>query len=538
MNRILCCVAAAALAAAGPTPEAANWWRHVQYLASDKLQGRAAGSAGHRLAADYVAARFKKAGLEPCGDAGSYLQQVPLVNKRLVESESSLTALVNGQRRELVLGKDAVLSTRGELPHSVDAPAVFIGYGFSMPAENGFAGYDDFAGQDVRDKLVVAITGAPSNLPGAVRAHFSSAAERVKRLTAAGALGVLAISNPKVVDVPWERTSAARLIPAMSLDGSAFSGDQTPLLSAGLNAARAAWLFEGTAHSLASLFELASAGKPLPHFPLNVSFQARAKVVKTRLVSHNVCGMLKGTQPAESVVLSAHLDHLGVDPGAKGADKVYNGAMDNAAGIATLIETARKMVERQARVARSIVFVAVTAEEKGLLGSHFFAHRPPAAAGAIIADINFDMFLPIHAMTKVMAFGLEESTLRKPLEEVTARLGLGLHGDLEPHRNRFIRSDQYSFIQRGIPALALKVGYDPATPEAELQKQWTAQRYHALSDDLTQPVDFEAAAKFNSVVRELAVAVANAPDRPAWNESSFFRRFAAPRADPPSGGRD
>ena len=133
---------------------------------------------------------------------------------------------------------------------------------------------------------------------------------------------------------------------------------------------------------------------------------------------------------------------------------------------------------------RSIVFVAVTAEEKGLLGSRFFANRAPAVAGTIVADINFDMYLPIHAMRKVMAFGLEESSLRKPLETVTKELGLGLTGDLEPHRNRFIRSDQYSFIQRGIPALALKVGYDPGTPEAELQKQWTANRYHALSDDL------------------------------------------------------
>ena len=168
MNRILCSVIAiVALAAAGPSPEAASWWRHVQYLASDKLQGRAAGSAGHRLAADYVAAQFKKAGLEPCGDAGSYLQAVPLVNKRLVESESSLTAIVNGQRRTLVLGEDAVLSTRGELPNLVDAPAVFLGYGFSMPPD-----HDDFAGQDVRDKLVVTITGAPSNIPGPVRARI------------------------------------------------------------------------------------------------------------------------------------------------------------------------------------------------------------------------------------------------------------------------------------------------------------------------------------------------------------------------------
>ena len=543
MNRLLCGVAATlafTASAAGPSSEAKAWWSHVQYLASDKLGGRNAGGPGHRMAAGYVAAQFSKAGLSPCGDAGTFLQRVPLVDKRLIETESSLTAVMSGgQTRTIALGEEAILSTRGELPDLVDAPAEFLGYGLSIPGS-----YDDFAGQNVRDKLVIAIAGSPASLPGPIRAHFSSAAERVKALRAAGALGILTISNPKTADVPWDRASATRLMPSMSIDDPVLSGGETPLLSAALNAAKSAWMFEGAPEPLARLLDLATAGQPLPRFPLKgITFRARAKVQKKRLDSQNVCGLLPGSQPGESVVLSAHIDHLGTDPNATGTDKIYNGAMDNASGIATLIETARAMTkaggQSGARPRRSILFVAVTAEEKGLLGSRFFANRPPAAAGTMVADINMDMFLPIHAMKKIMAFGLEESSLRAHLEAVTARLGLGLQSDVEPHRNRFIRSDQYSFIQRGIPALALKVGYEPGSPEAELQKQWTAQRYHARADDLLQPVDFEAVSMFNRVVRELAIAVADAPNRPTWNESSFFRRFALPQAvAPSSGGRD
>jgi Peptidase family M28 len=439
-----------------------------------------------------------------------------------------------------VLGDDALLSTRVELQESVEAQAVFLGYGLSIPSENGGPGYDDFAGQDVRGKILVTLTGSPAHLPGTLRAHFSSAAERAKALEMAGAAGMLGISNPKTADVPWARSSAARLLPSMSLGDPELSGDRRPSFNATMNEATMAWLFEGAPHSLGNLLDMATAGKPLPRFPLNVTFRGRAKVEKTRLVSQNVCGVLAGNAKAgESLVLSAHLDHLGVNPAATGTDKIYNGAMDNASGIATLIETARAMKAAGNRPARAVVFVAVTAEEKGLLGSRFFANRPPAAAGVMVANINFDMFLPIHAMKQVMAFGMEESSLRKPLAEAATRLGLGLQSDLEPHRNRFIRSDQYSFIQRGIPALTIKVGYEPGSSEADLQKQWTANRYHALGDDLSQPVDLEAAVTFNRLVRELALAVANSTERPVWNESSFFRRFTAPvKAETVSGGRD
>lgn len=542
MNRIICFMAAtlALLAAVPASPEGKSWWAHVQYLASDKLQGRNAGSPGHKAAADYVAAQFKKAGLTPCGENGTYLQSVPLVTKRLIEPESSLALTTgDGKIHQLVLGDDAMLSTRVELPDALEAPVVFAGYGLTIPAEAGNRGYDDFAGLDVRGKVIVTISGSPAHIPGPLRAHFSSAAERAKILAATGAVGVMSVINPKTSDVPWDRSSAARLMPSMSIDDPDLSGTHASSLGVSLNAAKVSWIFDGAPESLGTLLEMATTGKPLPHFPLNMTVRARAKMEKTRLASQNVCGLLPGaTKPGESVVLSAHLDHLGTDPQARGVDKIYNGAMDNASGIATLIETARLLTTAHAKPARTIAFVAVTAEEKGLLGSRYFANRTPAGVGTMVADINFDMFLPIHVMKRVMAIGLEESSLRKPLEQVTARLGIGLQGDAEPQRNRFIRSDQYSFIQRGVPALALKVGYEPGSPEADLQKQWTANRYHALSDDLSQPVDLEAAALFNRVVRELAMAVADAPERPTWNDASFFRRFAAPQHETVSGGRD
>jgi Zn-dependent M28 family amino/carboxypeptidase len=143
-----------------------------------------------------------------------------------------------------------------------------------------------------------------------------------------------------------------------------------------------------------------------------------------------------------------------------------------------------------------------------------------------VANLNFDMFLPLHPMKSVIAFGLEESSLRQPLEEIGRQLGLEVLTDPEPQRNRFIRSDQYSFIQKGIPALALKVGFSPGTPEAEIQRQWTANRYHAVGDDLAQPIHRDAAAVFNTLVARLAASIADAPDRPRWNQTSFFRRFA------------
>ena len=491
------------------------WWRHVQFLADDKLEGREAGSAGHRLAAEYVVRRFREAGLKACGTSG-YFQPVPLLQRRIDEERSSLSLMRDGTERRLRLGEEALITLRGALssnPSPVDAPAVFVGYGLSIPE----FGFDDFAGLDVRGKVAVSLTGSPSHLPGPIRAHFGSAAERGKALRNAGAAGSISISNPRQTDVPWERTVAARLRPAMAIDQKS-DQEAGVALAASVSPKLAESLFEGTGHTFQNLIALATQGKPLPRFALPFRVRATVSGDEQHLHSDNVCGMLPGATK-ETVVLSAHLDHIGVSQPIQG-DRINNGAMDNASGVATLIETARALKGRKSR--RSLVFVAVTGEERGLLGSRYFAGH---GVGEMVADINFDMFLPIHPMELLLVLGLEESTLRAPVERVALRLGLRVQTDPEPQRNRFIRSDQYSFILHGIPAVALKVGYEAGTAEAALQRDWTRSRYHAPSDDLSQPVDLNAAALFNRVIAELAIEVANG-ERPRWNESSFFRRFA------------
>jgi Zn-dependent M28 family amino/carboxypeptidase len=251
------------------------------------------------------------------------------------------------------------------------------------------------------------------------------------------------------------------------------------------------------------------------------------KVDRAEVESQNVAGILRGSDPRlrnEVVVLSAHLDHLGVGEPING-DRIYNGAMDNASGVAAILEVATELHDSNVKPARSILFLTVTGEEKGELGSRYFAAHPTVPASAIVANVNTDMFLPLFPLKELMVLGLDESDLGGDIRAVAKQLGLGVQADPEPQRNRFIRSDQYSFIKAGIPALAMKVGYEANTPEAEIARKWTAERYHAPSDDLNQPVDRDAAEKFVDVLRTLGLRIANRTDRPKWNQNSFFKRF-------------
>jgi Zn-dependent M28 family amino/carboxypeptidase len=295
-----------------------------------------------------------------------------------------------------------------------------------------------------------------------------------------------------------------------------------------MNPAHADKLFAGTKLTFKDVLDAADSGKPVPRQALPARMKATVTVERSDVVSQNVAGVLRGSDPQrrnEYVVVSAHLDHLGIG-GAINGDRIYNGAMDNASGIAAILEVAASLHDSGAKPARSILFVAVTAEEKGLLGSAYFAGHPTVPQSAIVANVNTDMFLPLFPMKTLMVLGLDESDLGGDIRAVAKDLGLGVQADPEPQRNRFVRSDQYSFIKVGVPALAMKVGYEPGSPEAATAAKWTAERYHAPSDDLDQPVDMSAAGKYVDVVRTLALRVANRADRPRWNESSFFKRFA------------
>jgi len=381
----------------------------------------------------------------------------------------------------------------------------------------------------VKGKIAVFLAGSPSGVPGPLRAHYQSAPVRWAALRAAGAVGTISIANPKTMDIPWERSSANRLQPSLAIADPAFDPTPGQQLAVTFNPAQAEKLFVGSGHTFAGILEVAGGGGALPRFPLLSSVKATVTVSTTDLESWNVVGVLAGSDPtlgAEFVVVSAHLDHEGVGAPIDG-DAIYNGAMDNASGTATLIETARAMANASPRPRRSIVFVALAAEENGLLGSRYFAVRPTVPKSAIVANINTDMFLPLFPMKSVMVLGLEESDLGTVAREVAATRGLAVQADPEPQRNRFVRSDQYSFIREGVPALASKIGYEPGSREAEIASNWTKTRYHAPSDDLSQPIDMKAAEDFTAWVEALTTAVANRPERPRWNDQSFFKRFQA-----------
>jgi Zn-dependent M28 family amino/carboxypeptidase len=515
---------ASAPAAGATTPATAElatrWFAHVEALANDGMRGRETGSPEHRKAAEYVATQFKEAGLEPAGPEG-FLQPVSFKSRRIVEAQSSLALVSRGKAAPVALGDEATFGMRIDPAPTVDAPLVFAGHGLQIPELS----HDDFAGLDVKGKVIVHVSGAPEHVPGALAAHYQHASQRAALLRKLGALGLITIANPKSMDIPWERSAPNRLNASMALADPRMDDSAGQTVSIAFNPARAERLFEGSGRTFAEMLKIADEGKALPHFPLPLSVRATVTVESADVESHNVAGVVKGSDPAlagEYVLLTAHLDHVGVGAPING-DTIYNGAMDNASGIATLIEAAK--VVTKAKPKRSVVFVAVTGEEKGLLGSRYYSLKPTVPKAGIVANLNMDMFLPLFPLEILTVFGLDESDLTDDVNAVAQEMGLRTAPDPQPQRNRFIRSDQYSFIREGVPALALKVGAAPNTPAAKIEADWTRDRYHAPSDDLEQPIDRAAAARFTDMIGRLSLRIANRPTRPTWKTDSFFKRF-------------
>jgi hypothetical protein len=521
MLRSLVAVSLAIASAATLGANADRWWSHIKLLADDGLNGRDTGSEGYRKAAEYVAAQFERQGLEPAG-AGGYFQPVKFRSRRIAEEQSSLALVRDGRAEAIELGAEATFNIRVDPAPQVEAPLVFAGYGLRVPEH----GYDDFAGLDLKGKVVVFLVGGPPGIPGPLLSYYQSV--RWSLLKDTGAIGTVSIAQPKNVEIPWERSMLSRLLPQLMLADSSFDETAGQQLAVTFNPARADRLLSGSGHSFGDILAAADAGRTLPRFELPASLRAKVTVVNADIESMNVAGVLRGTDPVlkdEYVVLSAHLDHVGIGAPVNG-DGLYNGAMDNASGIATLIETATTLKESERRFRRSVVFLAMTAEEKGLLGSRYFAASPTVPAAGVVANLNTDMFLPLFPLRSVIAQGLEESDLAGDLRRAARPLGIEVLTDPEPERNAFIRSDQYSFIRRGIPALSLKVGFKRDSPEHEIIKRWRTERYHGPADDLTQPVDLQSATDFNRLYLRVVEEVANRPDRPRWNGDSFFRRFA------------
>ena len=501
-----------------------SWWAHVKFLADDNLEGRETGSEGLRKAESYAVDQFSKAGLQPAGTNGFY-QPVKFISRQIVEKDSSAALVVSGKAEPLTLGDDAYFGTRAELSsEEITAPLVFVGYGLKIPEKN----HDDLSGLDLHGKIVVYLAGSPSEIPTALSAHYQTVGERWKSLKQAGVIGTITIPNPASMDIPWSRMSLNRAHPSMDLANSEFNETRGLKMAMTFNPAQAEKLFAASGHTFEEIAALGKDRKPLPRFPLRVSLKAHTTVKTSPVESANIIGKLPGKDPAlksEYVVISAHIDHIGIGEPVNG-DRIYNGAMDNASGVAVLLDLAAQFNARPEQLRRSILFVVVTAEEKGLLGSKYFAAHPTVPPKSMIADINLDMFLPIVPLKVLKVPGLAESDLGDRAREAAQLFGVRVQPDPEPLRNVFIRSDQYNFIRHGVPALKLDVGFDSGSPEQKIFKDWLTNRYHAPSDDLGQPVDLASAGLYEDVVRQLLISVANADARPQWKPDSFFRRYA------------
>lgn len=491
-----------------------RWLDHIAVLSDDAMEGRGTGTPGHERAAAYVVGELEKLGLQPAGTDGWY-QPIRFVEQTVDLNASSLSLSIHDATRPLSLTADAAVWPDAPLPATLDAQLVFVGYGLHMPS----SGYSDLDGVDLRGKIAVYVNGAPGGMPSLTLTH--ARAQRTPNLIARGAVGAITLVPPQQdPDAFWTNVQRAAEEPGFFAEDP----NAKPFLDLLLNPARSAALFTGAPRSLDQIFADARAGGRQTAFPLDARLSGRFAATGTRIVtSPNVVALLPGSDPAlagEYVVMTSHLDHVGIGRAVDG-DTIYNGALDNASGVAAQLDMAEQLIAAHPR--RSILFVLVTAEEKGLFGSRAFVANPTVPRDSIVADLNYDMALPIIPLTGVNVLGATESTIGNHARAVSVEQGLPLTPDPFPAENRFIRSDQYSFIAAGIPAVAFKLGFAPETPEAETIRTFNTTHYHKPSDELgVTPLRVEDEIRLHDFIVALALRVANAPDRPTWNADSIF----------------
>jgi hypothetical protein len=521
------------LAAALGTVRAPAIRAHMAFLADDLLEGRQAGTRGYDLAARYVAAQLAAIGIEPAGDDGTYFQAVPLLESKLEEGTLSIHTKTGAVRPQT--GAPRVLAFRddflmgGNLRRTaarIEAPIVFAGFGVTAPDLS----HDDYAGRDVRGKVVAVLSNAPSRFPSEQRAHHASSRRKAELAAAKGAVGILVVRTPEDERItPWARMIAnleAAAVTWLTPAGTPAGIPEGIQAAAVLSAAGAARLFEGSPVALDAVFAEAEKGAPAG-FDLPGTASMTSRSTHRRFSSPNVVGRLPGSDArlaGTAIVYSAHLDHVGIGTAVNG-DTIYNGAYDNALGVGALIETARALASVPARPARSVVFTFVTAEEKGLVGSDYFASHPPAAVGRPIANVNMDMPLLLFPIDTVVAFGAEHSTVGDVAARAAGVAGLKLIPDPMPEQTLFVRSDQYSFVRQGVPAVFLVPGFsssDPKTDGPARFREFLTTHYHQPSDQIDLPLDTGALERFTRANVALGYLIATAPEAPSWRPASFF----------------
>ena len=525
------------LNAAAAQVSAKHFRAHMTALATDAMQGRETGTPGYLLAADYVAGRFAEYGLTPLGDDGSYFQKVPFLSTRLDPGSARLEFRRAGEGLVFAFGEDFVTyGSLGPVQETVTAPLVFVGYGIHAPQH----GRDDFAGVESHGKILVRLTGAPPAFPTDERAFFSAGWVKDRFAVEHGAVGVITVRTPvDLPRLPWDR-----LVSAVGSSGMHWTDPQGlpfetfPQLrgAAMLSEAGAARLFAFAGQDLEAVFAGLDNGET-HSFELGLEASLYRSSIQETKIAPNVIGMVPGRDSGlrmEYLLFSAHLDHLGVRSGDAG-DDIYNGAYDNAAGVAAILEVARVIADRPGLAGRSVAFAALTGEEKGLQGSSYLAHHPPFPIEQLVAVINVDMPYLGFPIAEIMGLGAEHSSLQRALATAAERAGLEYIPDPRPELVRFIRSDQFSFVRRGVPGLNLKAGArsaDPAVDGEALHEAYLQDHYHRPSDDLDLSFSPQGSERLTRAALLLGLDVANAGRRPEWNVGDFFAdQFASDRAD-------
>ena len=517
----------AAMAAIRPDGIRAN----MSFLADDALEGRGTATRGYEIAAKFMATRFEAMGFLPAGDNGTYFQQVPFRSMHPDPAQSSFTLTQDGKPETLTLGEDYIMSGDSRADTSVEAPVVFVGFGITAPDQN----YDDYKNIDAKGKIVAFISGAP-NFTSSIKAHYSSRVGKAANAAAHGAVGIINLDDPSSERrYSFSKRARAMAFPQFRwLDKQGQPNDFLPQLQGNVSLSMAASksIFHGSSHTADEVFAKLNAGKPVS-FDLPVTARIHNVTRLADVHSPNVVAKLEGSDPTlknEYVVYTAHLDHLGIGTPVNG-DSIYNGALDNASGSAILIEMARAFSSLKPRSRRSILLVAVTAEEAGLLGSDYFAHYPTVPRDSMVANVNTDedpMFWPL---ADIIAFGAEHSSLENDIQRACERMHLGESPDPAPEEVVFIRSDQYSFVKQGIPAVMPIPGVKSADPNLNpgaIFGQWEQTRYHEPGDDMQQPgLNFDAAAQYARFVFLTGYYVSQDKQRPTWNKNDFFGRHYA-----------
>lgn len=524
VSALLLAAACATGPAGWPDDKAASakrFERHVTTLAGDDFQGREAGTPGYDKAVAYVAREFRRLGVEPAGEDG-FLQQVPLRRSTRVMSGMEAVLLSGGERTALDPVVDILLSPPADAdPGAAGAVAeaeggvVFAGYGIEAPG----LGIDSYEGIDAEGKIVLLMQGAPEGLPSEEAAHFGSGTTKQRIAAEKGAAAVLFIGTQD------SRTESFR----QQMDAYAAKPVETFAgRAADIDGLVTGYIFDDAAHRL---FETAGLSLDVARAPdaegrvaavaLPLSLALRAEAAFENYTAPNVLGMIEGSDPAlkgEVVVLSAHLDHVGVH--GEGEDRIHNGALDNATGIATMLEAARRFTKGGEAPRRSILFAAVTAEEKGLLGSDYLARNPVSPDRPVVANVNLDMPILLYDFADVIAFGAEHSTLGDTVARAAGSMGIAVTPDPYPEMVLFVRSDHYSFVKQGVPSVFLFMGSENGGDE--VFKQFMRTHYHRPSDEIDLPIDYEAGARFSELNYRIAREIADADEAPAWVPGRFF----------------